>query len=259
VDLFSQLGDGIKYRFKRWPKISWYMGAAALDKTVGAAAGQTLSVSFNDTTCMVDQFGAAFDQNVPGFEGNQIRLGLAASMMKWPQQPGLYPTNQAQHPCITFIGFVLAVPDKSQFAGIADKNTTAHFTEQTADPWRMGSGLEGHRGSLVTEKKPFNSGFRVGHFANFQLISLGIEYNCNVILVSQIHSDCDSLAHGWSPFLQPLLGDCVVSLSVILSQLVGGQPSHFIFFHHHPDFCLNGPSTLGLSEPAAAVADGQTS
>jgi len=47
--------------------------------------------------------------------------------------------------------------------------------------------------------------------------------------VSQIHSNCDMFAHGWSPFLfAALLVTAYLRLSVTISQLVGDQPSHFI-------------------------------
>ena len=81
----------------------------------------------------------------------------------------------------------------------------------------MGAGLYGHRRAFVACKIIADLFFCIAHFGNVQLLTVGIKYNGDVILVSQIHSNCDSVVHGWSPFFAAPSGDCVNCVSMIVS------------------------------------------
>jgi hypothetical protein len=103
---------------------------------------------------VVYQLRASTHQCLTRADYGQVSLGTFAPVPEWVQQLRIHSSQASQVLGVDLIGFTLVGVDETQFTGIGHQYLVATPLEQTANPGRVGSCLDGYTQRLLRGEAP---------------------------------------------------------------------------------------------------------
>lgn len=197
-DDFTEVSQSLNQRGEL-PLLGFRHPVEMLVEIVGVALLDEVSSGLAHAADRVDRLGALPDVHIPERDQLDEVVVLVVTKVNGVEELVGGLCHLRDHLRVAPVVLLLALPNHSELSCVADKRGASALPRKRTDPAAAGAGLHRHRRPRILAEERFERVARVGDFELECDLAFFVHGNNLVILVTEIHSDCDTIIHGCSP------------------------------------------------------------